>query len=1056
MRNITFQQVGMENFRGYCDPVVVDFPVGQLVLIYGPNGCLSGETEIDFPRDISSAERVKIKDLVDKEFFTYCYDRETNELKVKKAFNVRKTRKNAEVWKVTYTSETRKGFHCYDHIIGTPDHRILKSDGTYCQIKDLLVGDSLMSLYRRTYDGYTHIRTTGGEEYYEHKFIGEQLFGASDVVHHNDLNKFNNDPENLVPMAQREHYSWHANHLHNIGNFCYKEHPKGMSGKTHTENTKERISRSVKLSLQSVDMRKTNQEIWSKKNRNKLYVDKNILSTLYLVEEMSCVEIASIFNVTDVTIRNWLVKHNIPLRTLSEAQLVRVPNHTVVDVQFYDFEDTYNIEVDDCHNFVANGIFVANSGKTTMFESIPYTLYGILGNGARGSEDIVNNKVGKNCRTWLNFKIDDMPYRIERYQDYKKIGTSVHLFRGDDKVPYKKGQRDVTPEIERLFMPRKLFTNTILFGQRDKTFFTELPDSAQKEIFRKILQLDRYVGYEKNATATLNGYNDMVQEVKQKLEINNAIKQEIIIQVRNQERLQEQFQDDLNAAIASDEEQLTELRKTLEQKTDQFERISQRNPKEKSKELQVRIVEINEQVKTLWAEINNAKEEVQKQKETKSHEIRSQANEKLLKIQSDTNSIIKSRKSEIDEVVDTITNHQRELYGEMTKTHDMLSQMKAKDSQLLSKITEYTNALNKDEAICPTCDQPIDLKIKEKLSSDLQLLIKERGILEVDLKEYDEKYITLSKEYDTKSESVSKLKGEFTEFENSEEEKARKKVKEIDGRVAEAMSKIDALADKKLVELVQDKRNKINELEEEVEKANVEHTKYENEVSDLMNTESEIKQTEMEIRMLTKALEEKKAEEFDTSSLDMHRKKLEDIEASEKELSDSLPELEKKARIAMFWKIAFSPIGIPSMLIDESIPFMNSQIAEYLGNISGGRYTVSFDTMKATKKGEFRDKISINVFDNKSWANSKLQFSGGQVRIVDIATILTLRSLQNNIQNMSFNLLLFDEIFDSLDEENIEYVSRLLNSMKEGKTIFVISHKHIDQLEADQILRVSN
>ena len=143
------------------------------------------------------------------------------------------------------------------------------------------------------------------------------------------------------------------------------------------------------------------------------------------------------------------------------------------------------------------------------------------------------------------------------------------------------------------------------------------------------------------------------------------------------------------------------------------------------------------------------------------------------------------------------------------------------------------------------------------------------------------------------------------------------------------------------------------------------------------------------------------------------------------------------------------------MLIDESIPFMNKQVSYYLDMLTNGRYVVSFDTLDETKGGKFRDKISVRVLDTHTQANARVQLSGGQTRIIDIATILTLGDLQTNIQDVKINILLFDEIFDALDDENIGYVAKVLNKLKVGKSIFIISHQHQDQVEADQTLSLS-
>jgi len=133
---------------------------------------------------------------------------------------------------------------------------------------------------------------------------------------------------------------------------------------------------------------------------------------------------------------------------------------------------------------------------------------------------------------------------------------------------------------------------------------------------------------------------------------------------------------------------------------------------------------------------------------------------------------------------------------------------------------------------------------------------------------------------------------------------------------------------------------------------------------------------------------------------------------------------------------------------------MNETVAKYLDKLTNGRYVVSFDTLAETKSGEFRDKISVNVLDTFTQADKRVQLSGGQTRIIDIATILTLGELQSRIQDMNVNILIFDEIFDSLDEENIGFVSKVLTQLKTGRSIYVISHTQVDQLEADEVIEL--
>jgi DNA repair exonuclease SbcCD ATPase subunit len=226
--------------------------------------------------------------------------------------------------------------------------------------------------------------------------------------------------------------------------------------------------------------------------------------------------------------------------------------------------------------------------------------------------------------------------------------------------------------------------------------------------------------------------------------------------------------------------------------------------------------------------------------------------------------------------------------------------------------------------------------------------------------------------------------------------------------------------------------------------------------------ETEIDETEMTINTIQRSIIQKEldiaskeSKEFDDTQIFLYEKKERDYAIKLNNLQNELQTLSENQEIYEFWKLAFSPKGIPSMLIDEAIPFMNSKVSEYLERLTNGRYIVSFDTLAETKGGEFRDKISVNVLDTHTRANSRIQLSGGQTRIIDIATILTLGDLQSNVQDVKFNILLFDEIFDSLDDENIGFVSKVLSNMRIGKSIYLISHRHEDQLEADEVLTLN-
>jgi len=42
-----------------------------------------------------------------------------------------------------------------------------------------------------------------------------------------------------------------------------------------------------------------------------------------------------------------------------------------------------------------------------------------------------------------------------------------------------------------------------------------------------------------------------------------------------------------------------------------------------------------------------------------------------------------------------------------------------------------------------------------------------------------------------------------------------------------------------------------------------------------------------------------------------------------------------------------------------------------------------------------------------------------------------------------------------LDDTNVEFVSKVLRILTSDRSVFVISHKHVDQLEADDVYNFS-
>ena len=193
-------------------------------------------------------------------------------------------------------------------------------------------------------------------------------------------------------------------------------------------------------------------------------------------------------------------------------------------------------------------------GKTMALDAIPFTLYGMTSKGGRG-DDVVNNVAGKNCKTWVKFKINDVPHTVTRYHKYTKYGNTVIL--NVNGVDTKKGSKEVTPEIDRIICPKKTFMNTLMFGQKIKDFFTDLGDADKKEIFRMILALAKYLAYYKKADELLKENKDALDDLDTQLGIQTGLLQNAKEEIETWKQQESYFEEDR-------QNRLTELKKDLQ------------------------------------------------------------------------------------------------------------------------------------------------------------------------------------------------------------------------------------------------------------------------------------------------------------------------------------------------------------------------------------------------------------------------------------------------------------------------------------------------------------
>ena len=716
---------------------------------------------------------------------------------------------------------------------------------------------------------------------------------------------------------------------------------------------------------------------------------------------------------------------------------------------FCNFTDPVSMKVDPGKIVLITG--PNGIGKTTLFEILSYVLYGVTSKGLKG-EDVVNERTLENCSTWGEFLISGDQYRAERYCKHKKFKNNVVLYKNGQE--WKVGHTEVRAEIDRIFMPHKLFMNIFFFSQKVKSFFTELQDADQKEIFRKVLGLDDYVLYYKEVTKRFDEAEKEVTKVKNNQTVTTKLIEDCAFNIVKMERLKTEFYEKKEIsikAIVADISSLESKISRLEFDLAEFpEDIFQRD----LSFVNQKISDIENRRKLIEAEYEKKKTEISMKKNQKEHELESKMREKEKVELKRRNDLLNSLQQNYN---DYRLSHNKEMSDIDQAMADLKSKIEKnnllKDIAIVEAAEIQKNVFDKSISTCPTCYQEISEEIKEKLKKKLAELSNKRSSLDSENKAIDVEALVC---FTNKLEAAKKFNSETTKF---NEEIARVNESsdlvgvELKDKLLTAFTKLDEieLAQVKLVE---------GEMIKEVS-ALPPVDKLIEEKSSLVSLIEKSKKIQSDISVVKLELESKKAllsfkqgEQFDESQITAGKQRLTKLYADLAKLTLDLSDLEVKMKRYSIVKKMFSPTGIPSMLIDDSVPFINETVSKYLEQISGGRYVVSFDTVRETKGGELRDKIGINVLDTVTLASSRAKLSGGQTRIIDIATILTLASLQSVMKDVKINLMLFDEIFDSLDDNNITYVARVLKTVTNDKAVFIISHRHIDLIEADEVIRL--
>ena len=122
--------------------------------------------------------------------------------------------------------------------------------------------------------------------------------------------------------------------------------------------------------------------------------------------------------------------------------------------------------------------------------------------------------------------------------------------------------------------------------------------------------------------------------------------------------------------------------------------------------------------------------------------------------------------------------------------------------------------------------------------------------------------------------------------------------------------------------------------------------------------------------------------------------------------------------------------GIKTKIIKQYLPAMNQILNNYLQTLD---FYVSFELDEG-----FNETIRSRHRDDFSYDS----FSEGEKQRIDLALLFTWREIAKRKNSVATNMLILDETFDaSLDADGVENLFKILDTIDDSVSIFVISHQ---------------
>ncbi|MFQ5571792.1 MAG: AAA family ATPase [Rhodothermales bacterium] len=140
-------------------------------------------------------------------------------------------------------------------------------------------------------------------------------------------------------------------------------------------------------------------------------------------------------------------------------------------------------------------------------------------------------------------------------------------------------------------------------------------------------------------------------------------------------------------------------------------------------------------------------------------------------------------------------------------------------------------------------------------------------------------------------------------------------------------------------------------------------------------------------------------------------------------------------------KTAFGKHGIPSLIIEQTLPEIEDRTNDLLERLTDGKMHVRLETLKDKKTGGTKETLEIKITDEQGVSRAYETFSGGEAFRVNFALRIALAQLLAERSGVRVRTLVVDEGFGTQDQQGVQNLVEAIQVIKDDfDKILVITH----------------